>query len=371
VNRAQTRAIARLMAAAQREVDEGRTPACQLALALHGELIAVRGFGAATDTTRFAAMSCTKALVAATMVALISERALSAEMRVVDVFPEFGTNGKHAVTVEHLVVHTAGFPHAPMGPEHWQARGRRIEKMATWRLQWPPGSRCSYHATSAHWVLAELIERLGGQDFRDHIHSRVTEPLGLSKIVGIDQSDPHDIADIVLVYDTTPADDRTVGKLPREITPEVLQLYNEPAVRAVGVPATGGFCTAADLALLYQALLHDQLGLWDPQALADITTNIRCTRHDEALGVPVNRSLGLMVAGTGDANASAVRGFGSANSARAFGHGGLGGQIAWADPETGLSFCYLAAGIGTDFAARARRASALSDLATACAQGLS
>jgi hypothetical protein len=30
------------MGAAQREVDEGRTPACRLALAHHGKLIAVR-----------------------------------------------------------------------------------------------------------------------------------------------------------------------------------------------------------------------------------------------------------------------------------------------------------------------------------------
>jgi hypothetical protein len=42
VSRTETLAIARLMAAAQREVDEGRTPACQLALAHHGRLIAVR-----------------------------------------------------------------------------------------------------------------------------------------------------------------------------------------------------------------------------------------------------------------------------------------------------------------------------------------
>jgi hypothetical protein len=42
VIRTDTRAVTRLMGAAQREVDEGRTPACQLALAHHGRLIAVR-----------------------------------------------------------------------------------------------------------------------------------------------------------------------------------------------------------------------------------------------------------------------------------------------------------------------------------------
>ncbi|GAA5081175.1 hypothetical protein GCM10023259_089050 [Thermocatellispora tengchongensis] len=25
--------------------------------------------------------------------------------------------------------------------------------MGAWWLEWPPGSRCEYHATSAHWVL--------------------------------------------------------------------------------------------------------------------------------------------------------------------------------------------------------------------------
>ena len=368
MSRPRTRALAQLMAAAQREVDEGRTPACQLALAINGELIALEGFGAANDSTRFSAMSCTKEVVAATMLALISERSLTVEMPVVDLFPEFGTNGKHAVTVEQLQVHTAGFPDAPMGPDQWYERGRRVEKMATWRLQWAPGSRCRYHATSAQWVLAEVIERIGGQDFRDQMHSRVTEPLGLPRIVGIEESEQHDIADIVLVYEAAPAGDGSARELPREITPAVLSRYNEPAVRSVGVPATGGFCTAADLALLYQALLHDRLNLWDPAARADITTNIRCTRRDEALGVSGNRTLGLMVAGADDA--FAVRGFGRANSARAFGHGGVGGQTAWADPETGLSFCYLTAGIGTDFAARSRRSSALSDLATACVTGL-
>jgi hypothetical protein len=87
-----------LMAAAQREVDEGRTPACQLALAINGEPIALEGFGAANDSTRFSAMSCTKEVVAATMLALISERSLTVEVPVVDLFPEFGTNGKHGVS---------------------------------------------------------------------------------------------------------------------------------------------------------------------------------------------------------------------------------------------------------------------------------
>ena len=42
-----------------------------------------------------------------------------------------------------------------------------------------------------------------------------------------------------------------------EVTPEALVSFNQPEVRAVGVPGGGGVSTAADLALYYQALLHD------------------------------------------------------------------------------------------------------------------
>jgi hypothetical protein len=47
----------RLMAAARREVDEGRTPACRLASAHRGKLIAVRA-GALSDL----ATTCAKGL---------------------------------------------------------------------------------------------------------------------------------------------------------------------------------------------------------------------------------------------------------------------------------------------------------------------
>ena len=73
--------------------------------------------------------------------------------------------------------------------------------------------------------------------------------------------------------------------------------FNDPAVRSVGNPGGGAFMTAADLAHFYQALLHNPGGLWDRTILEDATTNVRCTFDDPLMGVPVNRTLGLVVAG--------------------------------------------------------------------------
>ena len=57
--------------------------------------------------------------------------------------------------------------------------------------------------------------------------------------------------------------------------------------------------------------------------------------------------------------------FGKATGPRAFGASGLGGQIAWADPDSGLSFCYLTNGMEADIVATYVRSSRLSTLAAA------
>src|SRR4029077_10045255 len=63
---------------------------------------------------------------------------------------------------------------------------------------WEPGTRFEYHATSAHWVLAELIERMSGTDFRDFVRTRVIEPLGLSGLqLGVPPGEQGDINALV------------------------------------------------------------------------------------------------------------------------------------------------------------------------------
>jgi CubicO group peptidase (beta-lactamase class C family) len=50
-----------------------------------------------------------------------------------------------------------------------------------------------------------------------------------------------------------------------------------------------------------------------------------------------------------------------------FGHNGAGGQIAWADPATGLSFAYVTNGLDRDPLRQGRRGTAVSSLAAVCA----
>ena len=77
---------------------------------------------------------------------------------------------------------------------------------------------------------------------------------------------------------------------------------------------------------------------------------------------PVNRALGLCVAGDENRN---LRGFGHSNSEDAFGHGGAGGQIAWGDPATGISFAYCTNGHDQNIFRQGRRGISLSTRAAA------
>ena len=153
---------------------------------------------------------------------------------VVDYIPEFGTNGKDVITVEQVMLHTAGFPHAPLGPPVWSTRAGRVEAFGRWSLNWEPGSTYEYHPTSAHWVLAEIIDRVTGGDYRDVVQERVTDPAGLPRVLGLEPGPAQEgIATVVSVGEPATAEEIKatfgVDSLPvTEVTPEALLAFNRP-----------------------------------------------------------------------------------------------------------------------------------------------
>jgi CubicO group peptidase (beta-lactamase class C family) len=197
----------------------------------------------------------------------------------------------------------------------------------------------------------------------------VIRPLGLPGLqLGVAAEDQGDIEDLVRTGAPATPDELEavlgIRALPMtEVTTDALLEFNRPAWRAVGSPGAGGVATAADLALFYQALLNDPLEMWEPDVLTDVTSKVRNSMPDY-LGTPANRTRGLIV--KGDDEKAYLRGMGRTVSARTFGHNGAGGQIAWADPETGASFCFLTNGIDEHELRQWRRGSAIASRAGNC-----
>ena len=342
--------LAEVLQRVRREVDDGLLPSAQIAVAREGRLALFETIGEATNENLYCVFSSTKALTSAAAWLLIESGDLRVDESVVDIVPEFGTNGKDAVTVEQLFLHSAGFPSAPFRPTDWFDRDRRLARFASWRLNWQPGSRFEYHPTSSMWVIAEIIERRSGRDFDAFVREEVTTPLGLPDFhLGLPAKENHRVTTLAHYGEPLTSEDYTRLGIPEppvtEVTEDAILAFNTPEVRAVPTPGGGGIATAADLALFYQALLHGgsdgRRRVWKQETLASATEVRSGDLRDPLSGKRVNRALGVVVAGDEDRN---FRGFGHENSPLAFGHGGAGGQIAWVDPQTGISIGYCTNG---------------------------
>ena len=339
-----------LLRRVRQEVDEGLLPSAQIAVAKEGRLVLFETFGDATNDSLYCVFSATKAVTSAAAWLLIEAGELSVDELVADIVPEFATNGKGVVTVEQLFLHTAGFPNAPFRPTDWLDRDRRLARFAQWRLNWEPGTRFEYHPSSSMWVVAEIIERRTGRDFTEFVRAEIAEPLGLKDLyVGLPGPENPRVTELVHCGDPmTSADYERLG-IPEppvtEVTEEAILSFNRPEVRAVGVPGGGGIMSAAELALFYQGLIHggsvDGRRIWRESTLEMARTVRSGDLRDPMSGVPVNRGLGIVIAGDEYRN---FRGFARDNSPQAFGHGGAGGQIAWGDPVTGISIGYCTNG---------------------------
>jgi CubicO group peptidase (beta-lactamase class C family) len=374
--------LAELFERAEQEVRDGLLPSAQIALARDGRIAGMRTVGSvthegreaeATNETLYCIFSATKALTSAAAWLLIQDGKLDTDEVVAEIVPEFGSHGKDGIRVEQLLTHTSGFPHAPFRPAEFSNRKRRLERFVQWRLNWEPGSRFEYHPTSSMYVVAEIIERRSGSTYGEFIRKRIAAPLDLEDLwVGLPRELHGRLADCVYVGEAlTEADYRERGIAPppvTEVTEDAILGFNRPEVREAGIPAGGGTMTAAEIALFYQALVNDgtPLGgpqIWKPETLRDALRVRSGELRELQAGYLANRALGVIIAG--DARRTA-RGFGRSNSERSFGHRGAGGQIGWADPETGISVGYCTNGHDRDPLRWMRRCVEISGKAAVC-----
>ncbi len=332
--------IERMSKLIEAHIGEGRYPGAQVALARHGKLAFTRNYGLARlspalparDDTVWRLYSNTKVITAAAIWVLVEEGALSFNDRIAALVPEFARHGKGDITVLQVLTHQGGFPNAPVMPsEAWEDHQLLRRLVCDYTLEWTPGTRLHYHTSSAHWVLAVVIEALAKMDFRDFIRTRVIEALGLGDelYVGMKESDQQRCADI---YEAVPDGE----------TQLLIAAENTVAYRRAGIPSGGGFATARAMAAFYQMMLGGGAlqgrRLISPRMVQYVTRNFTGETRDAGMGdVPMHRGLGPHSRGTSEV----IRGLGSLASPATFGHGGVGSSYCWADPNSGVSFAYI------------------------------
>jgi CubicO group peptidase (beta-lactamase class C family) len=338
-----TEQINRLERLIEQHIAAGIYPGAQIAIARNGRLLLERSFGyaattrgargSAHDDTLWLLYSNTKVVTAVALWVLFEQGLFRFTDRMSDHIPEFARHGKQDITVLQVITHQGGFPTAAVPEAAWTDHALLREAVCDFRLDWPPGSRVSYHGASAHWALAVLIEALTREDFRDVIHARVIEPLSLDNelFVGLPDAEFYRAADM-----HEPVEDGPTGG---SIVP--IAAHNASEWRRAGVPGAGGYATARAMAALYQMMLSGGalggLRVVGRRTVEYAARNWTGDRVDENFGMPMHRGLGPHVRGT----TPSIRGLGALASPRAFGHGGVGSSYCWGDPESGVSFAYI------------------------------
>lgn len=304
-----------------------------------------------TEHTASVIFSCTKGLMSLLVARLVEAGRLDYDAPVARYWPEFAQNGKGAVTVADALAHRAGLS-APVDDLtladilDWDGV---TGKLAAQAPLWPPGQGYAYHALTHGWLAGELVRRVTGMSPGAYFRETIA-PLGAEAWIGLPAS-RGDIAHLQVAPDMAElaaADaakaETEAGKWPyRAMTlggalPATLATsdggFNDRRVQAAEIPGAGGIATAEGLASIWSAAVTPTRG----QQLVSAEIIRRATQ-------PISEGAPVFAAdppfprwGLGFQLDSAAYRFLTAES---FGHGGAGGQVAFADPRYRVGFAFI------------------------------
>lgn len=297
--------------------------------------------------------SCTKGLMSILAARLVQEGRLDEEAPVAEYWPEFAAAGKEGARVAHLLAHRAGLP-APRDPI---SRARVVDwdavtsQLAAQEPFWEPGTAYAYHPITHGWLVGELVRRVTGLGVGAYFRTTIADPLRADAWIGL----PPGLHDRVAHMSVGPTLARLTaeqeaaapadapdwpgiamtlgGALPRELVGEGTG-FNDPGIQEAEIPGAGGIASARALAAIWSATVTETDGvrLLDDATIARATVPRSEGEPFFAVPGPWPRwGFGLQL------DSEARRYLGPSS----FGHDGAGGQVAFADPESGVGFAFL------------------------------
>jgi len=315
--------------------------------------------------------SVTKGVTTIAALSLAGAELLDLDQPVGRLWPELGKGEVRSLSIRAVMAHRAGLPSYD-APLNWAevCGGKSVlQALEQQAPQWTPGSDHGYHAVTFGFLLGELIRRATGRTVGNVI-AKLAEKLDLDLWVGLPAEQAHRLAAVHPLRGPLPpvAAERLRALAPgtpggRALTlNDVLPLgpgriaYNEHAVLAHELPASGGVASAHSLARLYAAAIGpvDGVLLMSPEIIAAATRPLS-SGVDRVLSAQTRFGSGFMLPGPELALLSP----------RSFGHPGAGGSLAFADPDLGVGFAYTTTAMGPHLVSDPR-ASALVTAARHC-----
>ncbi len=293
------------------------------------------------EDTIVSLMSIGKSMAALSVLMLVDRGRIELEAPVAKYWPEFAQNGKSAISVRQMLGGLAGVIYtdsaAPGALYRWDDMIAAIEQQAP---EWPPGSRGAYHSTTYGFMAGELVRRVDGRAFDRFFAEEVANPLGADYRFGIPITDFDRIADVIPNAESATVSqiadvDSKLGRAWRIRPAGPAFFYNEQGFRTAVIPSGNGHGNARAIARIYSVLANfgeiDGIHLLHPP-LVEMCREVQWDGDCGLTGRDYKYGLGFFL------NRPPLTPMGP--NPRAFGHPGLGGALAFADPENRIAFGY-------------------------------
>jgi CubicO group peptidase (beta-lactamase class C family) len=298
-----------------------------------------------TADTGAMVFSASKGLASTVLHRLVDRGLLSYDAPIAQYWPEFGANGKSAITVRAMMRHRAGLSHLK-GVSKDELLDHRLmeERIAAAPVDRLAG-RGAYHAFTYGWLASGLARAITGMGMRELFRREIAHPLNTDGLhLGRPPGDaPTKVAQIMFPQNTraNPLIDHLAPRLAELPVAGGLGAMYVPGITSLvqgdipfldsEIPSVNAVVTARGLAKMYGALANsgriDGTQFLSTELARGLLGKLSL-RPDMNLVFPMSFHLGY--------HGSPVPG-----ALRGFGHAGLGGTIGWADPVTRSSFAFV------------------------------
>lgn len=353
--------VERIWKAVESLYRSGVHPAIQLCLRRDGEVLIDRSIGhsrgngpgdsgkgaeVATPETPFVIFSAAKAVTATVIHLLDQQGKLHIADRVAEYIPEYGTHGKDAITIEHVLSHRAGVPNLPGAVLDLDNVGNEqliLDVLCDAHPLSRPGKLLSYHAISGGFILGEVARRVMGKDIRAVLAEEILDPLGFRW--GNYGVAPEDVGEVGLSYATgaplVPPASTLLARALGVPVEEVVRVSNDPRFLTAIVPAGNVVTTGNELSRFFELLRAggelDGTRILEPRTIRRAITEQTYRQFDFTLGAPLRHGNGFIL------GAEAISLWGP-DTELAFGHLGFTNVLGWADPERAVSAALITSG---------------------------
>ncbi|HVN87692.1 MAG TPA: serine hydrolase domain-containing protein [Candidatus Binatia bacterium] len=291
--------------------------------------------------------STTKGMAAICAHRLADAGRLDFDVPVAKYWPEFASGGKAEMPVRHLLSHRAGLPavRQVMPPEAMYQPETMATALAAQEPWWQPGTKHGYHAVTYGWLVGEVVRRLTGKSVGAYFRDEIARPLDVDCHIGLSAADEARVAPLIPPPPPTPDQLDLLAEILKDPESMLAKAFMNPPValdavnsrdwRAAEIPAANGHTNARALARIYGVLacggaINGTRVL--SQAAIDHAIVEQSDGPDAVLPLYTRFGLGFMLSTPKEKMGP---------SPRAFGHGGMGGSLAFADPDARLGFGYV------------------------------